>query len=89
MEKKIDVHRIHISNPHRINGDDVEYEKLIHVYNRQEMADRLELLFAAKHEIEFAASHRGLTNYDVEKFTKATEEIELILSELLRDFREE
>ena len=89
MDKKIDAHRIHVSEPHRINGEDVGYQKLIHVYNRQEMADRLEVLFATKHEIEFASSHRGLTSYDVEKFTNAVENIEAILSELLRDFREE
>ena len=89
MEKKIDAHRIHVSEPHCINGEDVGYQKLIHVYNRQEMADRLELLFATKHEIEFASSHRALTDYDVEKFTNAVENIEAILSELLRDFREE
>lgn len=86
---KINPHKIYISDPRRLNGEDVEYDKLIHVYNRQEMADRLELLFATKHEIEFAASHRALTDYDVEKFTSATTEIESILSELLRDFREE
>ena len=44
MEKKIDAHRIHVTEPQCINGEDVGYQKLIHVYNRQEMADRLELL---------------------------------------------
>ena len=89
MDKKIDAHRIHVSDPQRINGEDVGYQKLIHVYNRQEMADRLELLFATKHKIEFNAMLYGLSKYDVEKFTSATTEIESILSELLRDFREE
>ena len=87
---KIDAHRIHIYDPRRDENDElIEYEKLIHVYNRQEMADRLEYLFSVKHEIEFATSHRSLTNYDVDKFTNAMEEIEMILSELLHDFREE
>lgn len=83
--KYADVHDICIHEPKR---DGYTYEKMCHVYNRQEMADRIEMLFQQKHEIEFAMSHRPLTIYETKKFYKVKYEIEEILSELLRDFTE-
>lgn len=83
-------------NAHHIVTEDLSqedsdygFELLTDIYSKQEIADRLEELFCTKHDIEFKMKSRRLTNYETQKFTHAVEELQQLLSILLKDFKEE
>ena len=88
LMKPIDVHRIRIEE---LSQDDSDYgiELLTNLYSKQEIADRLEELFNTKHEIEYKMKSQSLTSYEARKFTTTVEELQQILSILLREFKEE
>lgn len=85
-KKLANIHHIVIENP---KDDDHTYSELQKLYTRQELADRLEGLYAIKHEIEYAMSKRKITSYETKKFADAVYSIQWIMSELLRDFKSE
>lgn len=73
---------------HPPKDDDYTYEELQKLYTKQELADRLEDLYYTKHTIEASMKTRAITHYETRKFNQALDEIQYILSELLRDFPE-
>lgn len=88
LMKPIDAHRVTIEE---LNQKDLDYgfELLTNIYSKQEIIDRLDELFEIKHSIEYLMRHRSLSKYETRKFTNATEELQQLLSVLLKDFKEE
>lgn len=79
---------MNISNirPNKPKDDDHTYADLTLLYTKQELADRITLLYRIKYETELKMKHESLHNYDLKKYNSAIDELNEILAELLRDF---
>lgn len=77
-----------ISNikPSKPKDDDHTYTDLTLLYTKQELADRITLLYRIKYETESKMKYESLHSYDLKKYNSAINELNEILAELLRDF---
>lgn len=74
---------LHAGDP---RPEEYVYPEMTKLYTKQELLNRLDGLFRSRHLIELKSMTEVLTSYDVTYYTKAKDEIESIMNELLRDF---
>lgn len=72
--------------PNKPKDDDHTYSDLTLLYTKQELADRISLLYQIKYETEAKMKKESLQSYDSKKYNSAIDELNDILAELLRDF---